>query len=591
MEIGQQAIQRGLRVQQGRNPVEMLKEGQIFSGKAIKLLPGQMAELAVLGQKITAQLEVPLQMGERYFFQVASLNKGIQLNVLTDYAPFHRSADQASMLLEKLQIQPTKENIAFTTAAIENGKTLSKELIQTVSGWLGKSGLADGTEVLRFMMNRNLPMTENVFQALVAARSPDSMTEKMVSLQQMLPQNSVDNKNAAEAISRLLGEKPSSAHSFQGSPNEKAAQLALALQSTNPSLKAAAIGVLHQSLAPGAAMTGGSGEESLAAIVRSIPITNRGANEVAAPVQMIKETLVQLVSRPTSQEAVAVFKEAVSLSIPLQHPDRLAMMQQLAQLTGELKMGQMPDAKMTASLFQFASLAAASIPDQAAARMAMLLGAETLSFPEPTANASLRDAFRFLGLDHEAMIASKNKPEAVPQTVKQELIKLMTETMPVPVREAAEQLVGRLNAQHILSAESGPLQQLVMQSPVQFGEFKGDVTIKWQGKKKEDGKIDADFCRVLFYVEMPNLRNTVIDMQVQNRIVHINISVDAPIPLLKKISSPAFDSLKEALEGGGYRLSGVHFKEPSLQEVEDKSKPPLARIMDDDGYMGVDIRI
>jgi hypothetical protein len=96
MEISHRAIQKALEMQQGRNPVETLREGQVFSGKAIKLLPGQMAELAALGQKITAQLGAPLQMGERYFFQVASLDKGIQLNVLTDYAPAHRSADQAS---------------------------------------------------------------------------------------------------------------------------------------------------------------------------------------------------------------------------------------------------------------------------------------------------------------------------------------------------------------------------------------------------------------------------------------------------------------------------------------------------------------
>ncbi|OES43630.1 hypothetical protein BA724_11035 [Domibacillus iocasae] len=579
-------------MQQGRNPIDILKEGQVFSGKAIKLLPGQMAELAALGQKITAQLEVPLQMGERYFFQVASLNKGVRLNVLTDYALSRRSADQASVLLEKLQIPPTKENIAFTTVVLENGKTLSKELIQTVSGWLGKSGLADGTEALRFMMSRNLPMTENVFQALVAARSTDSMTGKMVSLQQMLPRNNVDQTGASMAISRLFGDRSFSAHSFQGSSNEKAVQLALALQSPNPSVKAAAIGMLQQATASGAVTTAESVEESLAAIVKNIPVTNSSSNGAAAPVHMMKEALVQLVSHPASTEAAAVFKEAVSLSIPPRHPDRLLMMQQAAQLTGEMKKDQLPDAKMAASLFQLASSAAASIPDQAAVRIAMLLGIETLSFQEPTAGGSLRDAFRFLGLDHEAMIASKNGPEAMPQTVKQELIKLMAETMPAPVREAAEQLVGRLNAQHILSADSGPLQQLVMQSPLQFGEFRGDVTIKWQGKKKADGKIDADFCRVLFYVEMPNLRNTVIDMQVQNRIVHVNIMAETPSPLLKKLSVPAFDSLKEALEGSGYRLSGVHFKEqPSQQGGEEQSKPPLARIMDDNGYTEVDIRI
>ena len=585
MEIGQQAIERGGRAQPGRNPIEMLKEGQIFSGKTIKLLPGQMAEIAALGQKVTAQLEAPLQTGERYTFQVTSLGQGIALRVLTETPPASRLPDHASALLEKLGLPSTKENLAFTTAAIENEKPLSSELIQRASGWLEKSGTAEGLDVIRFMLVRNLPLTENVFHALLAARSTDSMTKKMGSLQQLLAQNGLGQTKAATVVGQLLGENPSAAF-FKGSLNEKAIQLATALQNTNSSEKAAALEVLSQS-STRATLTAKSGETLLAAMAESPPL-NSGEATKQSPILVLKQALFQLASNPISEETVTAFKRAVSLSIPLQHSERPAIMQQLSQLTSGLEQGKPLDSKIAASLFQLASSAAVSVSDQAASRMAVLIGAEALQFEQPLPNSSLRETFRFLGLDHEAVLSSKEAAEDSPQTVKQELLKLMSETMPIPVREAAEQLVGRLNAQHILSAESGPIQQLVMQTPLQFGEFKGDVTIKWEGKKKTDGKIDADFCRVLFYVDMPRLKQTVIDMQVQNRIVHLHIMADLPGVLLKKMSSPAVDSLKQALEAGGYRLSGVSFKEPVPQE---KGKPPLARIMDDDGYMGVDIRI
>ena len=40
---------------------------------------------------------------------------------------------------------------------------------------------------------------------------------------------------------------------------------------------------------------------------------------------------------------------------------------------------------------------------------------------------------------------------------------------------------------------------------------------------KEDGKIDADFARILFYLELESIEKTIIDMQVQNRVVTVTV--------------------------------------------------------------------
>lgn len=626
MEIDQSAIQRGVKAQLERNQLDMLKEGQIFSGKVMKRLPGQMAELAAFGQKVTVQLEVPLQAGERYFFQVASLQGVMRLKVVSDYAPIQRTPGQAAALLEKLQVPLTKESIALTALAIETGQPLSKDSIQLVSGWLSKEGLKDGMEAIRFMFSRDLPITESVFLALMSARSTESLTGKLEVFQQTLIKLGV-GPEAMSALTQLLGE-PTLSGKIVDRPlldvNAKAAQIAAALSAGSLSDKVAAIGMLKQVLNIPDLSTDVP-EEQLSFIVKtrlmtskssaSMPVDNLPEQLAAAmknnettnrlsvyPMQMMRDALVQLAVKPVTMETIASIKEAVSQSVSVNHPNSVSIMQHVTQLTDQLIKNEPAGNRQIASIFQLALSIAAIVPEQAAVRMASLLGTDIRSIEELQVQmpvkgkdvaVALRDAFRLLGIDHEAVMASRNQPEVMQQNIKQELLKHIADTIPVPIREAAEQIVGRLNAQHILSAESGPIQQLVMQVPLQFAAFQGDVTIKWIGQKKPNGKIDADYCRVLFYVDMPNLKNIVIDMQVQNRIIHLNIIADAAASVLKQISISGMDHLKEALEKEGYRLSGIQFKEPSEEEAPNRQqrKAPLACIMDDEGYLGVDIRI
>ena len=49
--------------------------------------------------------------------------------------------------------------------------------------------------------------------------------------------------------------------------------------------------------------------------------------------------------------------------------------------------------------------------------------------------------------------------------------------------------------------------------------------LPWSGKVecKKNGKIDPEFARIMFYLQLEALEETVIDMQVQNRIVTINL--------------------------------------------------------------------
>ena len=138
----------------------------------------------------------------------------------------------------------------------------------------------------------------------------------------------------------------------------------------------------------------------------------------------------------------------------------------------------------------------------------------------------------------------------------------------------------------LLSGENGHQHQLVMQIPLEFFGRQMDATLQWNGRMGKDGKIDANFARVLFYLDMTSLRETVIDMQVQNRIVTITIfNEDHELGMLAK-------SLEQSLRAGlgekEYQLSGLfvkQFEKALPQRVTENSKKISGQ------RDGVDIRV
>ncbi|HEX5563454.1 MAG TPA: hypothetical protein VFX34_00730, partial [Sporosarcina sp.] len=127
--------------------------------------------------------------------------------------------------------------------------------------------------------------------------------------------------------------------------------------------------------------------------------------------------------------------------------------------------------------------------------------------------------------------------------------------------------------------------QIVMQLPLEFLGKRIEATIQWNGRKKDDGKIDADFARILFYLELESLNKTVVDMQVQNRVVALTVFNENDE--LREIGSLLQTKLRDGLESVDYRLSGVSFK--NFEEDRKMDSKRRNEIMTDHG--GVDFRI
>src|SRR5690625_745094 len=87
--------------------------------------------------------------------------------------------------------------------------------------------------------------------------------------------------------------------------------------------------------------------------------------------------------------------------------------------------------------------------------------------------------------------------------------------------------------------------------------MKEDIEIEFYSRKDKDAKIDPDYCRIAFYLELDQLKTTIIDMNVQNRLIHLTVYNNEDISDQLKQYQPL---LKSGLEKFSYHLSTISHK-------------------------------
>src|SRR5699024_2641449 len=85
-----------------------------------------------------------------------------------------------------------------------------------------------------------------------------------------------------------------------------------------------------------------------------------------------------------------------------------------------------------------------------------------------------------------------------------------------------------------------------------------DVYMQFEGKKDNNGNIDSDFCRILFVLELEKMNETMIDMQIQKRIISVNIYNEQKEPSIVELLIPSFEA---SLDKVDYQLSAVQWKQ------------------------------
>ena len=627
------AIQTNTSQQVTANQPLSLRQDQVFHGTIKQLYPNQMAEVQVGNQKLMAKLEVPLKQGDAHFFQVTATNPQTELKVVT--GPMSQSmtaGQQMSQLLETMNLSKSNEMQQVLSHFMKAQLPLAKEQLIAAESWM--KNLPAGVDknnalhALQRMVELKMPFTNTVFQALTQGIKTDGMSANLANLVQLLATQAGGN----EAIKSSLLQK---IDQLAKPLNNETGGILLARATQNLLDNNSPIASKIQSLT----VLKEAGILPQNATLQNWQTVNQQGNQQAAATPLLKEAgqMLQQLGQ-TSPEQIKPMLEQVKAWINNESLISSAQKQQLQQLLSRFE--QLPASKpamealvnqlrhqltnaysesLTTRLFmqndqglsakdQLLTLLKPDANLPIADQLLRNLVKVTADSPQPVMQSAFTQAegqvqaavdsrameqaiktvLKGLGVSYEAALANKaGDIQAIAQQMKPQLLALLQDVQtPIAIKDAAEMVMARLNGMQLNSGENGHQHQLVMQVPLDFFGKKMDATLQWNGRMKEDGKIDANFARILFYLNMETLQQTVIDMQVQNRVVTINIYND--MPNLDSLATSLKGTLKAGLLEKDYTLSGLFIK--PFGEQTGKTVTKLSNMQEDE-QGGVDIRV
>ncbi|WP_018922571.1 hypothetical protein [Salsuginibacillus kocurii] len=597
-----------------------LRQGQIFQGQVMKLFPQSLATLRIGDMNVTARLEAALSTGQSYTFQVKK-GEGIpRLQVLDSNTvrPPESQAQQAgtgntearasgqaassshTTVLSQLGLGDTRANQQLLSHLQREQVPFTREQLQQGADMLQQMGRlnAEGMRTVQTMIQRELPLTATTFQSVQAATDSSSLAKQLAQLQNNLSQHLQSS----------------------GASSQEGRQLQAGLDS-----------ILRSMQLPAQSSSSTGGSQSLVSLLQAMTSTqvpaniNQGAEQLARRIGLLSEgmgreaflqSVQQNVLNPSNQEVVRelwpslsragqgsglsqmepaqLFNFLMSRLTPAEGTAGERQLSQLSQLLPSQVQAATGTERLNTLLQQNTNFSSAE--QQVLTRMLTTPSTHgAIEGTNASPGAQLQQLFNMMGLGHERQLGSVLTASAEGQQslsdaqVSERLKPLLLQHMqqlPDGLRLQAEQLVHRLTGQQLLSTEQqGPLQQTTQQIPLQLGNFQTDLTMQWEGRRQKDGSIHPDHARVLFYLELEQLGHTVVDVQIQNRIVSVQVLNDEKEP--KTLLSLLKPFLQEQLQSKNYQLSGLSWK----QIQESGPNNAATAYQNYTGYEGVDVRV
>lgn len=615
-----------------------LKQGQVLHGTIKKLYPDQLAEIQVGNQKLFAKLETPLKAGDSHFYQVTNISPQVQLKVVT--GPMNGSSTisgQIYQLLDSMKLPKSTDVMQIVSHFIKEQIPISKEQIIQAQGWLkGQEGILKQNAItaLQKMIQLKMPFTKDVFQAMINGSKTSGIVEDLQTFSQILVKDTSVSESMkttllqslasisnplnvqkgglllARAVQTLLNESESVANKLQalnllkessivpkqatlsnwiqtqtnvlGVINEnhllqnasKIINTILNLNSSNAS------NILYQvkALIENDSVLSQTQKNDLYSFINRFETLPKHAQNVDQYIKQFNEFLLK-----TYLTSITTQQISQNSNGPVTNRHLLSLMNQDAILN---------ETKVLSNLVKIATETnqphIQSLHHDVEQHLKMALDGNTIQ-------QAMKSILKSLGLSYEtALNQNFSEVEHLSEQLKPQLLSMLKDGLVSPsLKEAAETLLARMNGMQLLSGENGHQHQIVMQIPLHFFGKSMDATLQWNGKMNENGEIDSNYARILFYLDMESLNETVIDMQVQNRIVTITLYNE--YENLQILAEPLQKLLKDQLSDKGYYLSGVFYKtfEESNKGSGTEKGTKLAKVKDEDvsRFTGVDIRV
>ncbi|SFB20614.1 hypothetical protein SAMN04488072_109173 [Lentibacillus halodurans] len=574
---------------------QVLRPGQIIQGKIMKLYPNQKAQIQLGTQKVIAQLEASLSAGGKYHFQVQPSDDVVHLRVIGEQLQNHSSQNMMA-LLQQLGMKTSGSNVALLQALIKEKIPFTKEQLQRAFQLLNSAkNRQTAQQTIKGMISSGLPITDMVYQALASVNAggmTDQMTSVLNQLRQTPDQTSLQ-QNLMHRINQILEPSPGNSTLVKQIVTEASNNNQQLFQA----LKVAGAIDAHVDFSKWKAEWTTSARQD-------------GSINGKQPFQLNRSEALQLLEalqkngvriRKASQvfvqqwsstiENAALNKQSISgqdfWQLKQQLTKSLMPLMSGAQHEHFAKLIQNNPVQLQQLLTTLQTMAGSQTYTTIENVLTPLKTENTFLFSSPKEQflSQIQQVLQSTGLTYENQLA-KNQFHEQQNTIKSMLLQLVQQNDGA-VSERSQQLLHFLNGMQLQSVhETANVIQAHLQVPGQKLGLPDDLQLDFSGHKTEDGKINPDSCRILFYLDFANLNETIIDMHIQKRNVSITIFNDRDN--LTEQSAAFKPMLQEGLGSLDYQLSAIIFK-----PIYDKNQSANETIRKtyQKPYQGVDYRI
>ncbi|QTM99398.1 hypothetical protein ERJ70_08835 [Sediminibacillus dalangtanensis] len=587
-----------------------VKPGQILAGKVVKLYPDQKASIQFGGKQIIAQLEAPLTANGKYWFQVATVGEVIRLKVLSNKVTSDQSSQGIAALLEELGVKNTKDRTALVGQLLSKKIPFQKEtILQAFQLMDGQGNKTEARSLIVEMISRKLPLTSPVLQA-VQAKKEQQFGALLAETQHLLEESAVSSATREALTNRLNG------FTYQKNAPlmnllQTAVQEELKRGDTNLFQMMKKAGVITDSTTftewqnTWKTSQSSSGQMNGSLVIQAEPHeVIKGLHQLqqmqltlSKSYQELLVALTDLAENQAKGELSPLEKQKMaSLQTQLVKSDFLSSIptrlpHKYSEAIHQLIVNESPDRE---SIDVVRQVIDRQLPKSSANVLLQLLSDTTegqtmlLTDPKQYFLRKLEQVFLFSGVNHENNLL---KDQLVEMPIKEQTLKsILFQALSDSGSKTAEKLDGLLHYLNGLqlthSQETVNTVQVNLMLPGDHIGVKKDIQIDFEGNKDETGKINPDFCHIVFYLDLEKMKETVIDMQIQKRMVRITVfnenqRLENLFPLLKS-------KLQQGLENLDYHLTSVQWKPFEESNI---CSPVQAAQTELDRTQGVDFRI
>lgn len=212
----------------------------------------------------------------------------------------------------------------------------------------------------------------------------------------------------------------------------------------------------------------------------------------------------------------------------------------------------------------------------------------TLMNPKETFLTHIQRVLNQLGIAYEHELVENMTQQEHDMTIKSLLMQIIFQPNGRN-HEQAQQLLHFLNGLQLESIqETTHLIQANLQIPGDRIGLNDDLFLEFESKKTPEGKINPDYCRIVFYLDLAYLKQTVIDMSIHNRLVSLTIYAEQE-GRMKQLSESVQPILKERLSGLDYKLTSVALK--PLRSNQERLQPKKQHLDIESTYEGIDFKV